>query len=174
MLTCILSGCQDLAIFPLILSGFFIADGDRISTPQQTDVPSVRMQNFSGKAVFVANNFNDRFAVSGNGSRAKLLAIGLMTEDYPFVADTTSPGAIINILSSRTRNHPTMFNRTGSNKIAGLGAFNKRFTADMLADMLKVQPVNINALPDGVTDVRFYRVMSTGGAKGLVITAGNK
>lgn len=154
--------------------GFFSADGDRISTPQQTDVPSVVMKNFSGKAVFVGNNFNDRFAVSGNGSGAKLLTIGLMTEDYPFVADTSSPKAIINVLLSRTRNHPTIFNRTGSNKVSGQGAFNQKFIADMMTDMLKVQPVSLNALPNGVTDVRFYRVMSTGGAKGLAITVGNK
>ena len=155
-------------------NGLFVADGDRISTPQQTDVPSVVMKDFSGKAVFVANNFNDRFAVSGNGSRAKILAIGLMTEDYPFVADTTSPKANINVLLSRTRNHPTILNRTGSNKVQNLGAFNQKFVADMLADMLKVQPISLSALPDGVSDIRFYRVMSTGGAKGLDIEAGSK
>jgi len=155
-------------------NGFFIADGDRISTPQQTDVPSIVMKNFSGKAVFVANNFNDRLAVSGNGSRAKILAIGLMTEDYPFVADTTSPKATIYVLLSRTRNHPTMLNRTGSNKVPNVGAFDQKFAADMLTDMLKVQSISLNALPDGVSDIRFYRVMSTGGAKGLDIIAGNK
>ena len=132
------------------------------------------LKDFSGKAVFVANNFNDRFAVSGNGSRAKILAIGLMTEDYPFVADTTSPKANINVLLSRTRNHPTILNRTGSNKVQNLGAFNQKFVADMLADMLKVQPISLSALPDGVSDIRFYRVMSTGGAKGLDIEAGSK
>lgn len=155
-------------------NGFFIADGDRISTPQQTEVPSVVIKNFSGKAVFLANNFNDRFAVSGNGSRAKLLGIGLMTEDYPFVTDTTSPKANIKILVSRTRNHPTLLNRTGSNKIADVGVFDQKFVADMLGDMLTVQYINIGSLPNGASDVRFYRVISTGGAKGLAITAGNK
>jgi len=121
----------------------------------------------------VANNFNDRFAVSGNGSRAKILAIGLMTEDYPFVADTSSPKANINVLLSRTRNHPTILNRTGSRKVPGVGIYNQKFVADML-DMLKVQPLSLNTLPDGVSDIRFYRVMSTGGAKGLNIEAGNK
>jgi hypothetical protein len=155
-------------------NGFFTADGDRISTPQQTDVPSVIMKNFSGKATFIANNFNDRFAISGNGSRTKILAIGLMTEDYPFVADTTSPRATINMILSRTRNHPSILNRTGSNKVPNLGAFDQRFVTGMLADMLKVPPLSLNALPDGVSDIRFYRVMSIGGAKGLDITAGNK
>lgn len=157
----------------LLGNGFFIADGDRISTPQQTDVPSVLMKNFSGKAVFIASNFNDRFAISGNGSLARLLTIGLMTEDYPFVADTTSPKANIKMLLSRTRNHPSVLNRTGSNKVADMGAFDQRFIADMIGDMLKVQPVSLNALPDGVSDIRFYRVMSTGGTKGLDIEAGN-
>ena len=55
-----------------------------------------------------------------------------------------------------------------------LGAFNQKFVADMLADMLKVQPISLSALPDGVSDIRFYRVMSTGGAKGLDIEAGSK
>lgn len=154
-------------------NGFFVADGDRISTPQQTDVASVVMKDFTGKAVFVANNFNDRFAISGNGSHAKILAIGLMTEDYPFVADTSSPKANINVLLSRTRNHPTILNRTGSNKVPDMGAFKQKYVAEML-DMLKVQPIDLNILPDGVSDIRFYRVMSTGGAKGLDITAGNK
>jgi len=155
-------------------NGFFIADGDRISTPQQTEVPSVVMKNFTGKAVFMASDFNDRFAVSGNGSSAKLLTIGLMTEDYPFVADTTSPKANITMLLSRTRNHPSILNRTGSNKLADLGTFDQKFTTDMLDDMLKVRPINITALPSGVSDVRLYRVMSVGGAKGLDIEAGSQ
>ena len=155
-------------------NGYFAAVGDRISTPQQTDVPSVVIKNFSGKAIFVADNFNDRFAVSGNGSRANILGIGLMTEDYPFVADTTSPKASINMLLNRTRNHPTILNRTGSNMVSNIGAFNQKLIDDMLANMLKVPPISLNALPDGVSDIRFYRVMSTGGAKGLDIEAGNK
>ena len=36
-------------------------------------------------------------------------------------------------------------------------------------DMLKVHPIILTALPNGVSDIRLYRVMSFNGAKGIDI-----
>jgi len=148
--------------------GVFTADGDHIATPQHTDVPSVIVNNFSGKATFTADDFTDRFALSGDGSRAKILALGIMAEDNPIVADTSSPKADIRVLLSRARDNKG----SGSYAIPNSGIYNQTFVSDMLSDMMNVHPIILTALPNGVGDVRLYRVMSINGAKGLDIEAG--
>ncbi len=152
--------------------GIFTADGDHIATPQHTNVPSVIANNFSGKALFVADDFTDRFAVSGDGSHAKIMAFGIMAEDNPLVADTSSPKADIRVLFSRTRNHKSSLIEGGSYSIPNVGMYNQAFVDDILANMRSVHPGTLVALPDGVTDVRLYRVMSLNGAKGLDIEGG--
>ncbi len=152
--------------------GIFTADGDHIATPQHTNVPSVIVNNFSGKALFIADDFTDRFAVSGDGSRAKILALGIMAEDNPVVADTSSPKADIRVLFSRTRDYKSNITGSGSTSIPNTGTYDQTFVNDMLANMTSVHPGTLIALPDGVTDVRLYRVMSLNGAKGLEIEGG--
>ncbi len=152
--------------------GIFTADGDHIATPRQTNVPSVIVNNFSGKATFVADDFTDRFAVSGDGSHAKILALGIMAEDNPIVADTSSPKADIRVLFSRTRDYKSNITGSGSSAIPNIGNYNQAFVDDMLANMMSVHPRTLVALPAGVTDIRLYRVMSLNGAKGLDIEGG--
>ncbi len=152
--------------------GIFTADGDHIATPQHTNVPSVIVNNFSGKALFIADDFTDRFAVTGDGSRAKILALGIMAEDNPVVADTSSPKADLRVLLSRARNHKSTIIEGGSIAIPNIGSYNQAFVDDMLANMRDVHPGMLVALPAGVTDVRLYRVMSLNGAKGLDIEGG--
>ena len=152
--------------------GIFTSDGDRIATPQHTDVPSVVIHNFSGKALFTADNMTDRFAITGDNSRAKILALGILTEDDPCIADTSSPKTDMRVLLTRTRDYHPNVSRSGSYPIADIGTYEHPYLNDMLANLLNVSPVVLKSLPAGVTDVRFYRVMSLNGAIGLDIEPG--
>ncbi len=154
------------------LSGkcIFTADGDHISTPQHTDVPSVIVDNFSGKALFLGDDLTDRFSISGNGLQSKILAIGMLTEDDPAISDTSSPKADMRLLLSRTRNYGSKIIQGGSYPIANIGGYNQSYFYEMLRSMLQVHSITLSALPANTTDIRFYRVMSINGSYGLHIT----
>jgi hypothetical protein len=152
--------------------GIFTADGDRIATPQHTDVASVTVRNFSGKATFIADDLSDRFSIIGNGSKAKILALGIMAEDNPIVADTSSPKADMIVLLSRTRDYKPNISGSGSYAIPDVGIYDQKFINDMLANMMDVRSTILNALPGGISDIRLYRVMSLSGAKGIDIETG--
>ncbi|HEY2583270.1 MAG TPA: glycosyl hydrolase family 28-related protein [Mucilaginibacter sp.] len=153
-------------------NGIFAADGNHISTPQHTDVPSVKVNNFSGKAIFAADDFTDRFAINGDGSRTKILALGIMAEDDPIVADTSSPKADMRLLLSRTRDYHSNVSGSGSYTISDIGRYDQTFVDEMLANILNIHPIILDALPKGVSDIRLYRVMLINGAKGLDIEGG--
>ncbi|WP_426670934.1 glycosyl hydrolase family 28-related protein [Mucilaginibacter sp. McL0603] len=152
--------------------GFFTAAGDHISTPQHTATPSVVINNFTGKALFTADYLTDRFAISGNGSQSKILALGILTENEAAVADTSSPKADMRVLQSRTRNHGSTIIWGGSYPLPDVGIYEKTYVMDMISDLMKVDPLMLTAPVNGACDIRLYRVMSLGGAKGLDIEAG--
>jgi hypothetical protein len=152
--------------------GFFTADGNHISTPLHTNSPSIIVNNFSGRATFIANDFTDRFAISGNGAHAKILALGIMAENDSIIADTSNPKVDLRLLMSRSRNNSMTWLKGGSSALPDVGVYEPNFVSSMLSDMIKVRPLVLTPLPADVTDIRFYRVMSLNGAKGLDIEAG--
>jgi hypothetical protein len=154
-------------------NGIFTAAGDHINMPQNTEVPSVSINNFSGKASFLADDFCDRFSINGDGGKTKLLALGILSEDNPFLADTSSPKADARMLLNRTRSHNSNISHSGSDSIPDIGIYDKQFLNEMLSNMLNVRPIILAPLPQDVTDVRLYRVMLQYGARGIDIEAGN-
>ena len=127
--------------------GIFTAVGDKVATPQHTDVPSVVLKNFSGKATFAATDFTDRFAISGNGSGAKILVLGILAEDDPFVADTSSPKADMRVLLSRTRDYKPNISGSGSFPVPDIGKYDQKFVSDMLSNMMSVHSTVLTPLP---------------------------
>jgi hypothetical protein len=152
--------------------GFFSAAGDHIYTLQHTPTPCVVINNFSGKALFTADDFTDRFAINGDGSHSKILALGIMAENDQVVADTSAPKADMRVLQSRARNHGSAVIWGGSYPLPDVGIYEKSFVIGMLTNMMTIDPAMLATPPDGVCDIRLYRVMSLGGAKGLDIEAG--
>jgi hypothetical protein len=152
--------------------GIFTADGNHISTPLHTSAPSVIINNFSGRATFIANDFTDRFAISGSGAHAKILALGIMAENDSIIADTSKPKADLRLFMSRARNNSMTWLKGGSSALPDVGMYEPRFVNSMLSDMAKIRPLVLISLPVDVTDIRLYRVMSLNGAKGLDIEAG--
>jgi hypothetical protein len=153
------------------LSGnsIFIADGGHIATPQHTMFPAVTANDFSGKAIFAAGDITGHFAVSGQSNRAKLLALGIMAENDSVIMDTSVPKADARLLMSRTRNYTMQWLKGGSSAMADVGTYDAPFINSMLDEMLKVHPIILTALPNNVSDIRLYRVMSISGARGIDI-----
>ena len=152
--------------------GFFTAAGDHIYTLQHTPTPSVVINNFSGKALFTADDFTDRFAISGDGTHSKILALGIMAENDQVVADTSVPKADMRVLQSRTRNHGSPVIWGGSYPLPDVGIYEKTHLMGMLNDMKNIDHLMLVTPQDGACDIRLYRVMSLGGAIGLDIEAG--
>jgi len=149
----------------------FIADGDHIATPQHAVEPSVVLNDFSGKAIFAAGDITGHFAISGKSSQAKLLALGIMAENDSVITDTSVPKADTRLLMSRTRNYSMQWLKGGSSAMPDVGAYDPQFINGMMSEMLKVHPIILTALPNNVSDIRLYRVMSFNGAKGIDIEA---
>ena len=154
-------------------NGIFTADGDHITGQQYSDVPSVKINNFSGTATFVANDFTDRFAVSGDGSHAKVLGIGLDAENDPVVSDTSSPAADVRVLLSRARQYDSGPCSCGSYAMTDTGTYDQAFVSSMLTNLQNVHDTELTSLAGTASDVRIFRVMSINGGKGLDIEAGS-
>jgi len=155
------------------LSGnsIFITDGDHISTPKHTTLPSVIVSDFSGKAIFAAGDITGHFLISGKSSQGKLLVLGIMAENDSVIMDTSVPKADARLLMSRTRNYSMQWLKGGSSAMADIGTYDPQFINSLLSEMLKVHPIILTALPNNVSDIRLYRVMSISGAKGIDIEA---
>ncbi|WP_183576224.1 glycosyl hydrolase family 28-related protein [Mucilaginibacter sp. X5P1] len=150
----------------------FIGDGNHIATPQHAVLPSVMMNDFSGRATFAANDITGHFLISGKSAQTKILALGIMAENDSVLMDTSSPKADGRLLMSRIRNYSMQWLKGGSSAMPDMGTYNPQFISNMMADMVKVHPIILTALPADVSDIRLYRVMSINGAKGIDIEAG--
>lgn len=151
--------------------GIFTAAGDRIATPLRSDTPAIAIHNFTGVATFIANNLTGHFRLSGDCSRARVLLLGMLIENDPLIKDVTIHKGDVRTLYCRTRVSPPGAVKVGSYEAPNIGIYDKQWVSDMLAPA-NMQAPNINALPDGVSDIRIYHVMSINGAVGLDIEAG--
>jgi len=155
-------------------NGVFIASGNHITTPQHTEVPSVVIRDFTGKALFATNDLADRFSLSGNNTGARILAIGLLSEADPMLEDKSSRKPDIRLLLNRTRNYGSKMLKGGSYTVDDVGTHDDRYIAEMVSGMINVPAIKLNSLPAGVSDVRFFRVMSINGGIGLNVEPGKK
>ena len=153
-------------------NSIFIAAADRIATPQHADAPSIAFNNFSGRAAFVANDFTGYFGITGDCSRAKILALGMMAEEETMVSNDLASATDARVLLSRARVTHASANRVGSYTVSTVGAYDPEFVEELLTPMLNFKPAVPAKLPKGVTDIMLYRVMSLGGAVGVRVEAG--
>lgn len=154
-------------------NSIFTAEGCKVATPQHTPVPSVRIHDFTGKATFAEVDFTDRIALTGNCAGANVLAVCMLAEDYPFVADTSAQKATIITYENRTRDYGGKVSQTGSYAVPNEGIINRAILYDLMKNSNRIVAPDLKTLEKGITDVKFYRVMSIGGAVGLDIEAGN-
>lgn len=154
-------------------NSIFTAEACKIATPQHTNIPSVIIHDFSGKATFAVTDFTDRLALTGDCSGARVLALGLLTEDYPFVADTATSKADLKTILCRTRDYNPGASHSGSVSIPDIGKITKENLYEMMGNSLNIKQPSLKPLAKGITDVKLYHVMSMASATGIDIEAGN-
>ena len=136
-------------------AGTFTVHGTRVALPALHTPAGVEMAGFHGSATFLDTQFDDRIVTSGDGMNSRLLILGLIAGvSLPdFLLNNSSPAARTELLNSRDAI------RGGSSvAVADQGVADPAFLREMLAQTRAEQPEIIGKLPDGVSDVRFYRV----------------
>lgn len=159
--------------------GTFIMEGGSIASPRATSTPQLGISGLSGNATFVNNYFQDRIAISGNGSATKVLGLGTLFGDNTlpvsspttsYIENTTSPAGDIRSFNARSFNNPNLATpRSGSFAVDNIGTTDSTFIATMMVPLRNVHAKVLASLPAGVTDIRFYRVWLYKGLKGLDI-----
>ena len=143
-------------------------EGGSVASPRATAVPQVSISGLTGSATFVNNFFQDRVAISGSGSNAKLLGLGTVFGDNTlpvspstttYIDNTTSPAANVQSFNCRSNNNPNLATpRSGSFAVDDIGTADSTSIANMLAHMRTVHAKVLTSLANGISDIRFYRV----------------
>ena len=107
--------------------------------------------------------------ISGDGSGAKVAAIGLVSAERNFFANELSPASQSEFLNGQTTASPPP--GSGSSEIAELGTLDAPFLTAALNQVRTEQPTLLSPLPKGVTDVRFYRVFVDSAINGIHLEA---
>ena len=159
--------------------GIFTVEGSSDASPRGTSTPQVSISNLSGNAAFINNYFQDRIAISGNGSNTKVLGLGTVFGDNTlpvgsatdtYIENTTSPSGDIRSFNSRSDNNPNLATpRSGSYPVNNIGTADSTFIATMIEPLRNVHAQVLTSLANGITDVRFYRVWLYKGLTGLDI-----
>lgn len=136
--------------------GTLTVEGQRIALPANSSPPALQLVGWQGKATFLSSFLDDRIVVSGSGSAAQVLVLGMLGPDHTgaipvYVLNTTSPAGDVRVLGSRDA-------ASGSTQVANSGAVDSSFVTTMLAQSRGRVAGEITTLGAGVLDARFYRV----------------
>jgi hypothetical protein len=118
--------------------------------------PMVDIVDFTGKATLLETHMHGNVVISGNGSQAKVLGIGLVGPSQNYFANSASPAAQALLLNSATWKSTNP--NSGASPIPEQGVYDPSFIRDMLSQMRTEQPSKLTSLASGVTDLRLYRV----------------
>jgi hypothetical protein len=137
--------------------GAVTIDGARVATPSNQSTAALEADDLNGTFTVVGADLDDRLVLSGDGTHASALALGLMCQ-LPLpacVRNTASPPGTLVVLASRQRS-TLPFNRSVAGPNAGTPS------PDLIRSLLRQAredlPGPIIALPAGVTDLRLYGV----------------
>jgi hypothetical protein len=114
---------------------------------------SVSLDNFQGTAALVNLDTSANINITGNGGTARVLGLGLVGPSAQFFSDTASPAAAF--LHGLQSPNPGV---TDPTDLSEIGAADSSFLTASLNQIRTAQPTLLAPLPNGVTDVRFYRV----------------
>lgn len=139
--------------------GTFTFHGAKIATQSGKTTPAVEINNFAGKATFLAGIIDDRIVVKGDVIGTKVLALGMQGSGDYLV--NNSPSAQVALLNSRKYADGSYSVPNQGNPAAIVEETTTRanFIRDMLAQTRNQQPKQLTSISDKkITDVRFYRV----------------
>jgi hypothetical protein len=150
----------------------FTVQGLRVASPPTPTAPAITVTNLNGRVSILATHIDDRIAIRGNGALANVLGLGTLREyqESSYVEDTTAPPATVLMASGRQRTKIQGRFNPGTLAVRDMGTVDPGFVRTMLADARAVVlPMPLTALPDGVSDVRMFRVTAGNGLNSIVI-----
>ena len=132
--------------------------------------PTFDINNFKGNATFINDYTAGNWAVSGDGTQARVLGVGLneITPTTTYFSNNASPAATVGLLQSMNAS-----TTLGAYPTPNTGTLDDAFVKDMFAHTRGEEPRMLAALPAGVTDLRLFRVdVFNSGTNNLVFSAG--
>jgi Pectate lyase superfamily protein len=129
-------------------------------------IPGINVENLHGKVSVLDVGGDDRIVVSGIGSNAEVLGLGYVGNIViPYFLNVANPPATAGLVLSRQVTNSIPGTRTIPT--SDQGSTDPVFVKSMLAQTRAAVQQPIAALANGVTDLRFYRVLTTGGINGI-------
>jgi hypothetical protein len=140
----------------------FTIDGARISSPANQTPAAFEVRGLNGRFAILSTHIDDRIVISGDGSRASVLGLGVFAEQRSssFFVNTAEPPARAVLLNARQL---SIFPGNRSTSTANVGQIDPSFVKSVLAHTRGEHPAMLRALPKGVTDVRMFRVWVSNG-----------
>jgi hypothetical protein len=150
-----------------------ILDNRRVHLTPAQPQKGFQLTNFNGEFVALTSDLSDRLEVSGDGTNAKVLLLGLLAENDchatdTFYSSTASPPATVNrFQQQRVDRCPSPAENTTSN-VAEAGSWDDTWVKDRIAPTRAVVvPAHLAPTGVGITDLRLERVITTLGTVNL-------
>src|SRR5262249_50068788 len=126
------------------------------------------IMNLAGRAAILETDLDDRIEITGDGSKAKVLGLGLMSEhkSSDYFLDATFPAALSGLVNSR---QVSMLPGNRSGTTTNVGLSDAKFLREMLSHTRSEMPTLLKTLPAGLTDVRLFRVWVANGLNNLTL-----
>ena len=138
--------------------------------------PTFDINNFKGNATFINDYTNGNWVVSGDGTQAHVLGVGLneITPTTTYFSNDASPAATVSLLQSMNASPTATDPNFGTAyPTPNTGTLDDAFLRDMFAQTRGQEPHLLADLPAGVTDLRIFRVgVGNSGTDNLVFSAG--
>ncbi|PYS02037.1 MAG: hypothetical protein DMG12_14450, partial [Acidobacteria bacterium] len=148
----------------------FTLDGVRISSPVNQIPAALDIVNLNGTVAILTSHLDDRITISGNGSGARILGLGIFDEQRSskYFLNDSSPAAQAVLANSR------QVSTLPGNRSVGtpdMGVADRTFIKSLLEQTRGEHPAVPRALPIGITDVRMFRVWVGNGRNNITLAA---
>jgi hypothetical protein len=146
----------------------FTLDGSRVAAPGGKNLPTFLVTDLDGHAAILSMDFDDRIVIAGSGSRSEVLGLGVVVErqSSDYFANIASPQARAVLANSRQLSSMPG-NRSAPTR--NVGDPEAQFIERLLSHARGEHAGPLTALPDGITDVRLFRVWVTNGINNIVL-----
>ena len=147
----------------------FTIDGARISSPVNGTLPAFDIRNLNGRVAIVLSDIDDKIVVSGDGTRAMVMGLGVLAErrSSTYFLSLASPASRAALINSR---HLSMLPGVRSAATTNIGSADPTFIRQMLSHTRGEAAGRLHVLPAGVSDVRLFRVWVTGALNNIRLT----
>lgn len=146
----------------------FTIDGSRVASPANGAQPAFTIAGLNGDVAILASHIDDRIAVSGRGSDARVLALAVFDEQTPpYFFNTADPPAKALLINSRHKRPAGL--GSWSIATADMGPADNALVIRLLAHTRGEMPGPLADLAAGVTDLRMFRVWLANGQVNLAL-----